>query len=1567
MLTIAIILLTSILTVNGDCRGVSATPGSILTLDCPSSTIISSINFAAFGAFCNEITYSWCNTGHPSSPCPTSPNGPLWWYCTTSNAASIVSSLCLNKQSCELSASTNQFGSPPLDCQIPGVTWSLYVDYQCAPIHTVNTPVSLTYPPTWVPSADKTSFLAYVSIVTQELLSDRHNRFSKIIQQGINDVFIPYFSQTQRVYSELKKCEGTVKDRNCFNWFDLYYGDPRSTIQLIYEGGSATIGKGDSNGGIIYVTGHFSFASRALMAAVYYDVRKFTGVCSCLDIISCGPEDNQFVSFGGDAYVDLTVTFTLDPYTHQLKSSVTSNNVMLDKWWTGGVPDGCNQENKLTGFLDNYIFHTMEDALKQKSIQKLLNDSPLFVGPLLVPQSLYKDIGNNITLQFGFNVTKLDWNQGSNIINFIWGNTTFFNRTDNTEKIFVPTDRDKSLPVLPDACCSPDLLTEVRISIPTIEDSVWVVCGALTSSHRTVEIAGVKFFGGIILETAPIISVPDHNTTILRGDIADAKLIVTCITKSKNITFLNIEIQNLTLYFKPEFNKTSDAWYISVISADLQNATFKFYSPALPSGSIFNKFGQEVFDRFLPDLDDALSYATLPIPSNFVLPMQTVITTVVRNGTQEYISIKSINNSPNNTNTISKFNSISKSSEGIYIATIFSNYTNDICSLTDIGDSVGVEFLEFDKCISSVYSGNTMIIKNSTGIVLKTSCNTSSCLYCYERIIKKDVCQNSTIIGNICFSDLLSNNPEHIYIMHSDYPCNSNQISGEMILGKYNDSTCINRRKSSFKLYSSINSDMINIDICDILQCNLCNRFNNLKIGNCLDLKNGKSITISTYEHNNLCQNNINNSLSNTSISIILTSLICIFIASSVIIISYKIRRNGFQQVFDNIKNINGIFPICINIIVLILFFIAWSGVFFMPTDATYKNITINDSQIPIINNWQLLGSIIFGILVLLTIIHFTIIILFERNISEKWCYIMLLAPIGIQLTLLMFPPLTGKISFSKIFNMTIPINTDPIYASVLKFESKGLIKLPLSIITEEIIAILDGLICSILIIPKIDEIAIYVLNLLFLGQSVIILLFVVLVLYFYQLSGSGWWILLCYLSKFAINLINYFFPKIPHIQKIKILFITIASALTWWQISYNGLNAMGHYIITQIATMVATVVLVYGLYSLMPTENGMNNTNNETTHLLINETDVTDVTDTHGLKSIILNIKKSKLCIWLKDEQEHSLNPNRRMKKRRLYILIGIIFVFGLNLSALITFAAYQSSPTKMIAALFQSYDINLTFNVDTPQFNEAFQVFFATSIIGIILNVLALFSFIISLYFDTGENRNKKLWKSRLCIFTALILLIISIVLNLFPNYASLIDVKNLLPPCGGELEKDVRNLFNITLNIFFSIVILSKLGIIISSVPLSLIHAAEEILHENPKNELLHSLTIIFGLTGPFIIAFPMMIAVQLANLVSEFEDLPPALIPLVCCFVLLPSLLYVIAVTIHNRYSHKWRMIWYYAFPICLHFALEFAIFCVLLGFNTVISGILSIDFILIFGADCCLVVIILSDALFGALV
>ena len=169
------------------------------------------------------------------------------------------------------------------------------------------------------------------------------------------------------------------------------------------------------------------------------------------------------------------------------------------------------------------------------------------------------------------------------------------------------------------------------------------------------------------------------------------------------------------------------------------------------------------------------------------------------------------------------------------------------------------------------------------------------------------------------------------------------------------------------------------------------------------------------------------------------------------------------------------------------------------------------------------------------------------------------------------------------------------------------------------------------------------------------------------------------------------------------------------------------------------------------------------------------------------------------------------------------------------------------------------------------------------------------------------------------------------------------------------------------FFSIVTLVKLGLILTSIPLSLIHAIEEILHENPSDKLLKSLAIIFGILGPFIIAFPIIVCVQLVYATSQFQVISPAMVPLALTFVFAPSLLYVIAIVIHQKYTHKWRMIWYYIFPICVHFALEFAFMGVLFGFDTVIKSILTIEFVLIFGADCCLVIIILSDALFGVLV
>ena len=40
--------------------------------------------------------------------------------------------MCLNKETCELSASTSVFGAPPTNCQITGYEYDLYVDFECS-------------------------------------------------------------------------------------------------------------------------------------------------------------------------------------------------------------------------------------------------------------------------------------------------------------------------------------------------------------------------------------------------------------------------------------------------------------------------------------------------------------------------------------------------------------------------------------------------------------------------------------------------------------------------------------------------------------------------------------------------------------------------------------------------------------------------------------------------------------------------------------------------------------------------------------------------------------------------------------------------------------------------------------------------------------------------------------------------------------------------------------------------------------------------------------------------------------------------------------------------------------------------------------------------------------------------------------------------------------------------------------------------------------------------------------------------------------------------------------------
>ena len=1630
------------LLVRGNC--VNADDGQILLLTCPSSNMINSINFAAWGAFCNEISHSWCDTSHGQSICPP---GNYWWYCTTTNAAPIVQSLCLNKDECSISAVRSVFGEPPLNCQIEGAHWSLYVDYSCGPIPTTlpgnyTTKTLQTLPPPLNgPVVDHNNFLAYASLITQPFLADPQNRFSKLIEQGVEELFIPFFSQTQRVLSQWKVCEGTIKDRTCYNWMDLYFGDPRSKFELNYEYGSATIGPGNNHGGSINVIAKLNFASRALMGGVYYEVKKFSGICSCMDIVSCSSADNQFISFGGEIFVNTTINFVLDQTSYQLTSTVAKNNVILDKWWHSDIPDGCNQENVFTGTLDSWLGET-KYYLGQTYLQQQIDKQSIFIGPLLVPPSVQKEVGPSTNLTFGFNVTQMDWNQNSYISAFIMGNTTFLNLTDGTTRNFVPTKHDALNPPLPIQCCDANLLTELMISTSTVEDAVYAACGVLTASKKPIRIAGVDFIGGIEMYDPPSISVPDENA--LRGNVSDVRIIVKCNSTNTNttnttgsefsqITFFDIEIQNLVMYFKPMFNSTADSWYVQIVGANLTNATFIFHEPALPSGSIFNEFAQQLFNRFVDDFNNVLSMIFIPIPENAVLPLQNVVTKIVRfdvPGDFGYISIQSFNktsdkhsdkqqNDKHRNNEQQNYNEPSvverveqnnqKTEGGLYVGTIIRSIGKSStmsCSL-NFTDKVGIDYVEYEVCSPLKYAGFSRLDVNNR---LWTGCNDSSCLYCESENVIENQCENNTIYGkSVCFSEFVSNG--NLYIVHSDNSCNNYVTTGEMVMidGTRTDE-CYNGYEMSYKIYYFVNSNNIGVSIYSSLNCGFGfqGRFD-MYINGCVDIPDG---SLRIINNNDAISCKIESTSQMIVNMIILLTIVCITMLTLVGVFCFRVFSKSKQlmkdecvQIFIELKSIPGMLPIILNLFVCCICLIAWSTLFFIPSENIYNNATLSDDMVEKLDQWKNTGIVLFGVLSTALLLFITFTIFRGQILKESICYALLFIPIACQMCLLIIPPLSGQIIFDKMFNTTLPLGVDPIYASLVKFKDKGLIRIPFSIVTEEIMAIFDGFVCSLLTYPFYLTVDIpkYIPKLLFLGYINVCLCLTVLLLYYYQLSGTTWVILLCYTTKILINVLVYFFPIRKLVRLIQIGVLILTSVFTWVFISNDGLSAMGHYIIFQIVSFISMFCIIHGLSSLLP-EMNLTEVDNSDNIGVVTDTINGDVELTVELEEVEKHVdetipllsnrrrnmifqkfstthiyqfmlqklkyiwqKVMDLWIWLCDEKEHKQNPFQRMKKRRLYVFVGCIFMLGLNILNIVSFIKYESSPTKMVSALFTSYGIQLTFNVPTPAFDETFNVFYGLSVVCLLLNVVSLGSFIMSIVSDTGENRTDSLWKSRMWIFIALISLIISIILNLFPNYASLIDVKGLLPPCGGDLEEEVRELFNLSLNLFFSVVILAKLGFILTAIPLSLIHASEEILHTCPSNSLLHSLTIIFGLFGPFIVAFPIMIIVQLSYSISQFHTVPDGLIPLACCFVILPCILYVISVSIHHHFSYKKRMIWYYIFPICLHFALEFALFGVLFGFGTVIRGILTMEFVIIFGADCCLVVIILSDALLSALI
>ncbi len=203
----------------------------------------------------------------------------------------------------------------------------------------------------------------------------------------------------------------------------------------------------------------------------------------------------------------------------------------------------------------------------------------------------------------------------------------------------------------------------------------------------------------------------------------------------------------------------------------------------------------------------------------------------------------------------------------------------------------------------------------------------------------------------------------------------------------------------------------------------------------------------------------------------------------------------------------------------------------------------------------------------------------------------------------------------------------------------------------------------------------------------------------------------------------------------------------------------------------------------------------------------------------------------------------------------------------------------------------------------------------------------------------------------------------LNLIPNYTDFIPINKIFPnECGPMFSLHLRHMLEKMIDSLFAFVVVVKLGFVATAVPLSLIHASEELQEHSP---LMYHLGVTFALFGPVILAFPMLIFVQISYAV--FEPLSEAVTPLVVAFVLAPSLCFAAAIVVMKRFRPRSStMLFYYLFSIISHFVLQFFLALAILGLERVLQAIFSLEFIVVFAADFFLIIVILSDAILSAI-
>lgn len=932
------------------------------------------------------------------------------------------------------------------------------------------------------------SFEAVSGIITQTLLSDKHNRLSGSVQGTLDSVFGPYFRTTHVWENSSTSCGKTA-----YQTVYLEFGDPRSSFNLTYTNGTAEILEGGASGGSVRVNANFSFASHTLIAARVILLMGciLDRCCISKKVADCQAWENQFIDLWGQVSIVAVANFSLSE--SGITTTIASKSVTLSDWNHGPIPERCIA-SKSDPFLVKWVTEWIVNStniLKQNTVAALVQQAH-FAQSFFVPMHFETNISASQNVSLALNVTSLEWQDGESVsFTVITPRVDVVDLVTSSRATFFLSERDQAAPPLP-ISWEPDArrLGGWRISLTCIEVSAWVAQQMLIQHQEygaPVEVDGTYLYGNMKLGSTPVITVPEDG--ILLGEIEDeSRLQITCSSELGNASFIDIGVSHISLQLTVTVNQVPRSWYVQVAEIDVSASTFTFYAPAFPSSGLYRSVATALIQRFMPGLNRLLQLNPVPLPETVSSVLDRFSLRIVRqsNNSEGYVEFeataslgKLVKDSLDmQMHAEPRIQASNSTSFQVYTVAAFVPVSNSRpssdCGLLDVGDVLGFSVVS-NACTSSPFVGSSVVSRGSS-VVVATNCDAiCTASSCEVQVIPDAThCVNQTQAWSSdlsCLADKVRAPTEGFVLVWQDKHCGLLPTSIElMYLGttKFEAAQCLTGIQYSIFVTPLLRdvSSVWNVSVCVTGNCTVCSEPMILSSGDCMNMKDGLG-SVSLYRATNMpC------AYGTTSVTSILQWVTLALCAFLVLVVLFRVVISRVSSKNIPILAKRSFWTAIASLVSCFLLYMAWLKAFplnSLETDLDGVALLTVEAE-GMLQLWNAVACTVSAVVMLCVSAQVCWLALKPSewsDLSPVLEVVSLLGPIGVHVVLFLVPPLIGRPFFSKVVpNPQISFG-DPLLTLRRLFYSNLIAVSPLIRISLAYLGVFDGLLTGLLLFDK--------------------------------------------------------------------------------------------------------------------------------------------------------------------------------------------------------------------------------------------------------------------------------------------------------------------------------------------------------------------------------------------------------------------------------------------------------------------------------------------------------------------